>query len=98
MGVQAIDMGGLAAHRGSLCGCLPDQPQPSHKMFESRLLAAVDGLDPSRPVVIEAESSKVGERMLPPVLWSAMAEAPRIELTAAAPARAEYLASAYADV
>ena len=39
-------------------------------------------LDPARPVVVEAESSKVGERMVPPVLWQAMPAAPRIALAA----------------
>jgi hypothetical protein len=35
-------------------------------------------LDPSRPVLIEAESSKIGDRMVPPILWKAMQTAPRI--------------------
>jgi tRNA 2-selenouridine synthase len=97
-GVQTIDLEGLAAHRGSLFGGLPGQPQPSQKLFESRLLAALDGLDRSRPVVVEAESSKVGQLMVPPVLWSAMDAAPRIVLSAPAAARARYLARMYADL
>jgi tRNA 2-selenouridine synthase len=94
-GVQMLDLEGLAEHRGSLLGRLPGRPQPSQKMFESRLLAAMDALDPRRPVVVEAESSKVGERMVPPVLWQAMSTAPQITLSAPAPARARYLAQAY---
>ena len=97
-GVQTIDLEGLAEHRGSLLGGLPGRPQPSQKMFESRLLAAIETLDPERPVVIEAESSKVGELMLPPVVWSAMSGAPRIELQVPAPERARYLAHAYAEL
>ena len=97
-GVQVLDLEGLAEHRGSLLGGLPGRPQPSQKLFESRLLAAIEGLDPARPVVIEAESSKVGERALPPVVWSAMAAAPRIELLAPAEQRARYLAGAYAEL
>jgi tRNA 2-selenouridine synthase len=97
-GVQTLDLEGLAEHRGSLLGALPGRPQPRQKMFESRLLAAIEKLDPERAVVIEAESSKVGERMLPPAVWSAMTQAPRIELTASAPERASYLAKAYADL
>jgi tRNA 2-selenouridine synthase len=98
LGVQVIDLEGLAQHRGSLFGALVGVPQPSQKMFESRLLAALDGLDPARPIVVEAEASKVGERMTPPALWTAMAAAPRITLAAPAQARAAYLARAYADV
>jgi tRNA 2-selenouridine synthase len=97
-GQQVVDLEGLAAHRGSLFGGLADQPQPSQKMFESRLLAVLDGLDPARPVVVEAESSKVGERMVPPALWQAMAAAPRIELEASPLARAAYLVRAYRDI
>ena len=97
-GVQVIDLEGLAEHRGSLLGRLPGRAQPSQKMFESRLLAVIDSLDPTRPVVVEAESSKVGERMVPPMLWQAMNAAQRIELSAPAPARARYLARAYQDL
>ncbi|HUO22770.1 MAG TPA: tRNA 2-selenouridine(34) synthase MnmH [Caulobacteraceae bacterium] len=96
LGVQTLDLEDLAAHRGSLFGALPGRPQPSQKLFESRLLSALDRLDASRPVVVEAESSKVGQRMVPPVLWKAMERAPRIVLTAPVEARARYLVGAYA--
>ena len=98
LGVQTLDLEGLAGHRGSLFGAIAGHDQPSQKMFESRLLAAMDALDPSRPVVVEAESSKIGERMNPPALWSAMLAAPRIELAAPLEARARYLVCAYADI
>jgi tRNA 2-selenouridine synthase len=97
-GQQVVDLEGLAVHRGSLFGGLAGQPQPSQKMFESRLLAVLDGLDPARPVIVEAESSKVGERMVPPALWGLMAQAPRIELSAAPAARARYLVRTYGDI
>jgi tRNA 2-selenouridine synthase len=97
-GQQVIDLEGLAAHRGSLFGALAGQAQPSQKLFESRLLSALDGLDPARPVIVEAESSKVGERMVPPALWALMAVAPRLELTAAPEARARYLVRTYSDI
>jgi tRNA 2-selenouridine synthase len=76
-GAQVLDLEDIAAHRGSLFGALPGRPQPSQKLFESELLAQIDGFDPDRPVFVEAESSKVGERMIPPALWSRMALAPR---------------------
>jgi len=49
-------------------------------------------------VLIEAESSKVGDRLVPPSLWSAMLAAPRIKMAAALEARSVYLARAYADI
>ncbi|CAN7575974.1 tRNA 2-selenouridine(34) synthase MnmH [Phenylobacterium sp. LjRoot219] len=94
-GVQVLDLEALAEHRGSLLGALPGRAQPSQRMFESRLLAALEAMDPARPVVIEAESSKVGQRIIPPTVWQAMAAAPQIVLAAPAPARARYLAAAY---
>jgi tRNA 2-selenouridine synthase len=97
-GLQTLDLEGLAAHRGSLFGALAGQAQPSQKLFESRLLGALDALDPARPVVAEAESSKIGDRMVPPALWTRLAEAPRIELTAERPERARYLVTAYSDL
>ncbi len=97
LGVQVIDLEGLANHRGSLFGARPGG-QPSQKGFESRLAAAMVELDPSRPVVVEAESSKIGDRVLPPALWAAMRAAPRIEVTAPLPERARFLARAYADM
>ena len=96
-GVQTLDLEDLAQHRGSLLGALPGRPQPSQKMFESRLLQAMERLDPARPVVVEAEASKIGERMAPPALWQLMIKAPRITLEVPPDARARYLAGVYAE-
>ena len=96
-GVQVIDLEGLARHRGSLLGAWPE-PQPSQKAFETQLAVDLTRLDPSRPVLVEAESSKIGQLTLPPSLWAAMKDAPVIELSAPMPARAAYLARVYEDI
>lgn len=96
--VQVLDLEGLAAHRGSLFGALKGRPQPSQKLFESRLFAAMEGLDPARPVVVEAESSRIGARTIPPALWAAMGRASVIELSAPVEARAAFSARVYADI
>jgi len=96
-GVQTVDLEGLARHRGSLFGALPGG-QPAQKLFESRLFAALDALDPTRPLVLEAESSKVGARTIPPALWAAMTAAPRIAITAPVPARARHIVAAYGRI
>lgn len=95
-GVQVIDLEGLAHHRGSVFGARG--VQPSQKLFESRLAMALAALDPARPVVIEAESAKVGNLRLPTPLWRAMCAAPRLALEVPVAERAAYLARAYADV
>ncbi|MEL6957506.1 MAG: tRNA 2-selenouridine(34) synthase MnmH [Pseudomonadota bacterium] len=96
-GVQVIDLEGLANHRGSLLG---DQPggQPSQKAWETALATALAEADPRKPLIVEAESSKVGERIIPPTLWAAMKDAPRIEVSAPLEARGDYLSRAYADL
>ena len=67
-------------------------------MFESRLVAALAALVPGRPVLVEAESSKVGDLVVPPAVWAAMCAAPRLQLVAAPADRARYLARAYGDI
>lgn len=96
-GVQTIDLEGLANHRGSALGGRTGG-QPSQKLFEGRLAQRIAALDPSRPVVIEAESHKVGTRIVPPSLWTAMKAAPVVRITAPVAARAAYLAKAYGDM
>lgn len=96
-GAQVLDLECLAHHRGSLFGGHAGA-QPSQKMFESRLAGALAALDPHQITWIEAESSKVGARLLPPSLWSAMRTAPRIAIMAPLAERAAYLCRAYGDL
>ncbi|UWR04176.1 tRNA 2-selenouridine(34) synthase MnmH [Ruegeria conchae] len=97
LGVQVVDLEGLANHRGSLLGEMPGG-QPSQKAFESALTEALVELDETRPIVVEAESSKIGSLILPPSLWSALCSAPRIQINAPIEARTAYLVSAYDDI
>ncbi len=71
-GAQVLDLEGLAAHRGSVLGNLPDQPQPTQKGFDSTLWTALRRLDPARPVFIESESRKIGRIALPAALMTAL--------------------------
>ncbi|MEO0993658.1 MAG: tRNA 2-selenouridine(34) synthase MnmH, partial [Pseudomonadota bacterium] len=95
-GLQVIDLEAIAQHRGSALGAY--QGQPSQKGFETALAAEVAALDPEMPVVVEAESSRVGVLNLPPVLWKAMRAAPRVEISAPVEARVAFLVEAYADM
>ncbi len=96
-GVQTLDLEALAAHRGSLFGAMPGG-QPSQKRFESRLHDALSRLDPARPVVVEAESSRIGARVIPPALWTAMAAAPVIGIDSPVAVRAARTVRDYADI
>lgn len=96
-GEQVIDLEALANHRGSLFGAMTGG-QPGQKAFESRLARVLAALDPTRPVFVEAESSRIGSVMVPRGLWAAMCAAPRVRLSVPLAARADYLARAYQDV
>lgn len=96
-GLQVLDLEALANHRGSLLGERPGG-QPSQKGFETALAQALCAFDPKRPVIVEAESSKIGNLNLPPSLWDAMKAAPWLEISAPLEARATYLAQAYDDI
>ncbi len=71
-GAQVLDLEALACHRGSVLGGLPTQPQPSQKMFESRIWSTMRGFDASMPVFVESESRKVGDLRVPDELIKAM--------------------------
>ena len=97
IGAQILDLEGIAHHRGSLFGAM-DTDQPAQKMFDSRIAAALNTMDPDKVTWVEAESSKVGARVVPPSLWAAMCIAPRVELHAPLSSRAAFLCHAYDDL
>ena len=92
---QALDLEALAAHKGSVLGGLPDETQPSQKMFETRLLDAQRRLDPARPVYIEAESRKIGALQLPDALLDSMRASPCLRIEAGLAARVDFLMRDY---
>lgn len=96
LGGQVIDLEALARHRGSLFGAVEEQP--AQKLFESCLAEAILALDPTRPVLIEAESNRIGALRLPPAIWHAMQGATRVRITAPIAARAAYSLDAYHDL
>ncbi len=95
-GHQVVDLEALAHHRGSLFGHLGDQP--GQKLFEGRLAARLEGLDPTRPVLVEAESSRIGNVTLPKAVWQAVAQAPRLTLREKVAEREAFSARDYGDV
>ena len=94
-GAQALDLEGLAAHRGSVLGNLPGRPQPSQKMFESLLLNELSTLDPAQPVFVEGESRKIGQLHVPEALIARMRAAECVLLGAALETRIALLIEEY---
>ncbi|WP_310450793.1 tRNA 2-selenouridine(34) synthase MnmH [Sulfuritalea sp.] len=94
-GAQILHLEELAAHKGSVLGNLPGQPQPAQKGFETQLLAALSALDLARPVFVEAESRKIGRLQVPDALLDAIRRAPGLCIEAPLPARVEFLLQDY---
>ena len=94
-GAQVLDLEALAAHRGSVLGNLPDAPQPSQKLFESRLWDRLRRLDPERRVYVESESKKIGALQVPQPLLDRMWASPCVLLSTPRPVRVKLLETEY---
>lgn len=95
IGAQVLDLERLAAHRGSVLGHLPDEPQPTQKMFESRIWDKLRRFDLSRPVFVESESKKVGNLRVPDAVMARMRASPCIALHLSLPNRVRLLMEDY---
>jgi len=80
-GAQVLDLEQLAAHRGSVLGGLPSQPQPSQKAFETAIWNCLRRFDPAQPVFVESESKKVGNLRVPAALMETMRSADCIAMS-----------------
>jgi len=95
-GAQVLDLELLAAHRGSVLGELPGEPQPTQKSFETALWTRLARFDPKRPVYVESESKKVGNLRVPDALILRMRESRCFRLEAQAGVRVALLMEDYA--
>ena len=94
-GAQVLDLEQLAAHRGSVLGNLPSEPQPSQKAFESRIWHTLRHFDPAQAIFVESESKKVGNLRVPEAVMATMRAAPCISLTLPRPERVRLLMEDY---
>lgn len=94
-GAQIIDLEELASHKGSLLGQIPGVTQPRQRHFESLLHDKLRRIDPTKPVFIESESSRIGNVQIPALLWQKMTNARLITINSPLEARADYLLSVY---
>ena len=95
IGAQVLDLELLAAHRGSVLGNLPSQPQPSQKAFESAIWQRLRQFDTTRPVFVESESRKVGNLRVPEALMEKMRASPCIKLSLSRADRVRLLMADY---
>src|SRR5207247_6124047 len=83
----------LAGHRSSLLGMVGLEPC-SQKMFESRLALRLRAGFPDF-FVIEGESRKVGDVILPKILWNAMSSGTSLQISASLESRVRILCDDY---
>ncbi len=77
---RAVDLEGLACHRGSAFGALLE-PQPTQIGFENALaIALLKTMQTPGPIFLEDESRLIGRRALPLTLHERMQQAPFVEL------------------
>jgi len=79
-GAQVLDLEQLAAHRGSVLGSLPLNPQPSQKMFETRLWQTLRRFTSNRVVYVESESKKIGDLRVPAALMDRIRSAQCVQV------------------
>ena len=80
-GAQVLDLEKLAAHRGSVLGGLPDENQPSQKLFESRIWNVLRYCAPNQLILVESESKKIGNLRVPEVLMEKIRSSECIRVT-----------------
>ncbi len=97
-GEQILDLEGLANHRGSSFGNLGLPAQPSTEHFENTVAMQWAALDASRPVWIEAESSRIGTCRIPEELFQPMMHAPVIQVERSRCERIAHLVEEYGAV
>lgn len=97
-GAQALDLEGLAAHRGSLLGAIKGEAQPSQKAFETALADTLRRFNPEQPVFVEAESRAIGRVMLPEALLQAMHRSRCVSVQAHRDERIAFLLVDYAHL
>ena len=95
-GQQVLDLEALAAHKGSLLGALPGQPQPSQTAFETALAEALERVDLARTLYVEGESRRIGRIDVPTPLIERLRASPVLEIAATPAARQAYLLRDYA--
>ncbi len=89
-----LDLEGLAGHRSSLLGMVGLKPV-SQKAFETAMSARVADGFPDGVMVVEGESRKVGDAIIPSPVWEALRGATNIDVTASIPRRVAVLSDDY---
>ncbi len=89
-----IDLEEIAQHRSSLFGAIGLKPK-TQKMFEAILLDELNKLQKEKHVLIEGESRKIGDAMMPDFLYKAMQNSLHIRIGCSMAARVKRIVKEY---
>lgn len=95
LGCPVLNLEILASHKGSLLGKDINAPQPTQKYFESLIYQKIAQFNKKQSIIIESESSKIGNLYLPSKMIRKIETSPCIDLLADEKARADFLVNDY---
>jgi len=95
-GLPALDLEGLARHRGSVYGKIGLPPSPSQKSFESSIMQFLTSIGDNGIFVVECESRRIGNLLVPPPLMNAIRKGIRVLLYAPLESRVKRIREVYA--
>jgi tRNA 2-selenouridine synthase len=94
---NSIDLEGLAQHRSSLFGSIGLKPR-SQKMFDSLLFNKLEELKNKKYILIEGESRKIGNIIIPESLFKAMKKGVHIKINLGFEKRVKNILRDYGDL
>lgn len=94
-GVNAIDLEGMANHRGSVFGAHETSEQPTQEHFENRLGYALYRCQGDKKLLVEDESMLIGRLHIPQPFWLQMRAARVMVLEWPLEKRVQYLLQTY---
>jgi tRNA 2-selenouridine synthase len=96
LGEPAIDLEGIAHHKGSAFGAISQPRQPSQEMFENLLaLELFFEEQKGQPIWLEDESQRMGHINLPQDLWATMRVKPNYFIEVPFENRLDYIVTNY---
>ena len=92
---QVIDFEGLANHKGSILGNIPNINQPSQKYFETLIYEKLNSFNSKKNIWVEAESIKVGKLSIPSKIWKNMPLGKNIKVISSLEERVKFILKDY---
>ncbi|MCL2336972.1 MAG: tRNA 2-selenouridine(34) synthase MnmH [Firmicutes bacterium] len=94
-GYPVLDLEKLAAHRGSVFGKIGQPASPGQKMFEGQIQDCLRRLEKTGVFVVECESKRLGNLLVPDTVLNAMHSGYRVLVYAPVPLRVRRIKKDY---